>query len=127
VTPSLACTIRLTISYLADDPKEVIIEAARRLDQQQARQGCFGIQFVQIGDDPDATEALRELDDDLPKLYGVRVCQIINGSAIRLLILHQDIVETSPYDPSDPSFTTDTLTKTLLGSISRMLDLSGCT
>ncbi|KAF8346918.1 hypothetical protein F5887DRAFT_1073005 [Amanita rubescens] len=92
-----------------DEPKEVIIDAARRLDQQQARQGCFGIQFVQIGDDPDATEALRELDDDLPQLYGVR-----------------DIVDTTPYDPSDPSFTADTLTKTLLGSISRTLDLSNC-
>lgn len=65
----------LIISYLADDPKEVIIGAARRLDQHQARHGCFGIQFVQIGDDPDAIEALRELDDDLPKLYGVRVCR----------------------------------------------------
>ncbi|KAF8346919.1 hypothetical protein F5887DRAFT_1073006 [Amanita rubescens] len=91
-----------------DDPKEVIIEAARRLDQQHARHGCFGIQFVQIGDDPDATEALRELDDDLPKMYGVR-----------------DMVDTTPYDPRDPSFTTDTLTKILLGSISRTLDLSG--
>jgi len=69
----VACSPGLIISQLADDPKEVIIEAARHLDQQHARHGCFGIQFVQIGDDPDATEALRELDDDLPKVYGVRV------------------------------------------------------
>ena len=71
---AVAFSLRLIISYLADDPKEVIIEAARRLDHQQARHGCFGVQFVQIGDDPDATEALREMDDDLPKLAGVRVC-----------------------------------------------------
>ena len=64
----------LTNFCLADDPKEVIVEAARRLDQKQARRGCFGIQFAQIGDDPDATEALRELDDDLTHTYGVRVC-----------------------------------------------------
>lgn len=71
----VATFLGLIISYLADDPKEVIIAAARRLDHQQARHGCFGVQFVQIGDDPDATEALREMDDDLPKLYGVRVCR----------------------------------------------------
>ena len=35
------------------------------------------------------------------------------------------MVDTTPYDPKDPSFTTDTLTKILLGSISRTLDLSG--
>ena len=32
-----------------------------------------GIQFVQVGDDPRATEALRELDDDIAKDHGVRV------------------------------------------------------
>ena len=51
---------------------------------------------------------------------------IINGSSdLHSHILHQDIVETTPYDPSDPNFTAETLTKTLLGSINRMLDLSG--
>lgn len=91
-----------------DDPKEVIVNAARRLDRKQARPECFGIQFAQIGDDPDATEALRELDDDLVKQYGVR-----------------DIVDTTPYNPNDPNFTTDTLTKILLGSIKRVIDMSG--
>lgn len=33
----------------------------------------FGIQFVQIGDDPDAAEALKELDDQLGPDHGVRV------------------------------------------------------
>jgi hypothetical protein len=33
----------------------------------------FGLQFVQIGDDPDATEALIELDDELGPANGVRV------------------------------------------------------
>ncbi|KAK2460102.1 hypothetical protein APHAL10511_007868 [Amanita phalloides] len=100
--------IVITDGEPTDDPKEVIIEAARRLDQKQARHGCIGVQFAQIGDDPDATEALRELDDDLSKIYGVR-----------------DMVDTTPYDPRDPSFTIDTLTKILLGSLSRALDLSG--
>ena len=33
----------------------------------------FGLQFVQIGDDEDATEALKELDDELGPVHGVRV------------------------------------------------------
>jgi hypothetical protein len=33
----------------------------------------LGIQFVQIGDDPDATAALKELDDDIGPTHGVRV------------------------------------------------------
>jgi hypothetical protein len=33
----------------------------------------LGIQFVQIGDDADAAEALKELDDQLGPDHGVRV------------------------------------------------------
>ncbi|KAF8640784.1 hypothetical protein AX17_000433 [Amanita inopinata Kibby_2008] len=85
-----------------DDPKDVIVEAARRLDQAGAPLGCFGVQFAQIGDDPDATDALKELDEDLSKVYGVR-----------------DIVDTTPFNPNDPNFTAETVTKILLGSIDK--------
>jgi hypothetical protein len=53
---AVASSLGLIFSYLADDPKDVIITVARHLDHQQARHGCFGVQFMQIGDDPDATE-----------------------------------------------------------------------
>lgn len=58
----------------ADDPTNVIIAAARRLDRNNVPLKKFGIQFTQIGDDPEATEALQELDDDLAGAHGIRVC-----------------------------------------------------
>jgi hypothetical protein len=57
----------------ADDPREAIVDFARRLDARQVPLNKLGIQFVQIGDDPDATEALKELDDDLGPTQGIRV------------------------------------------------------
>ena len=57
----------------ADDPKSVIIEFARRLDEKNVPLRQLGIQFVQIGDDPDAASALKELDEQLGPENGVRV------------------------------------------------------
>ena len=57
----------------ADDPREAIVDFARRLDARQVPVTKLDIQFVQIGDDPDATEALKELDDNLGPAHGVRV------------------------------------------------------
>ena len=62
---------------IADDPKSVIIDAARRLDHAAVPQHLFGIQFAQIGDEEDATEALRELDDDLEHEHGIRVGSLL--------------------------------------------------
>jgi uncharacterized protein YegL len=56
-----------------DDPKEVIVETAQYLDAMNVPQCQLGIQFVQIGDDEEATRALKELDDDLSPLYRTRV------------------------------------------------------
>jgi hypothetical protein len=57
----------------ADDPQPVIIEFARYLDRKNVPLHRLGIQFVQIGDDPDATEALKELDEQLGPVHGIRV------------------------------------------------------
>ena len=57
----------------ADDPRQVIVDYARYLDRRNVALRQLGIQFVQIGDDPDATEALKELDDELGPANGVRV------------------------------------------------------
>ena len=69
---SVSFKYKLTLGP-ADDPKQPIVEAARRLDERQVPLHKFGIQFVQIGDDLDATEALKELDDELGPANGVRV------------------------------------------------------
>ena len=57
----------------ADDPREVIVEYARYLDRRNVALRQLGVQFVQIGNDPDATAALKELDDNLGPEHGVRV------------------------------------------------------
>lgn len=57
----------------ADDPRPVITEFARRLDARHIPLRQFGIQFIQIGDDEEATLALRELHDDLGLARGNRV------------------------------------------------------
>lgn len=61
--------------FLADDPRSVIVDFARRLDVKNVPLRQLAIQFVQIGDDPDATEALKELDVQLGPANGVRVSE----------------------------------------------------
>jgi len=95
----------ITDGVPTDDPKSVIIDAARRLDHAGVPQHLFGIQFAQIGDEEDATEALRELDDELEQEHGIR-----------------DMVDTTPCHPDDPQFTTGTVIKILLGSINKIFD-----
>lgn len=66
----------------------------------------LGIQFVQIGNNPEATEFLNELDDDLSRVHGVR-----------------DIVDTTPYNGGNLS--AELIVKILLGGINRRVDRRG--
>ncbi|KAJ7265476.1 hypothetical protein B0H12DRAFT_1100916 [Mycena haematopus] len=95
----------ITDGEASDAPKYAIIDAASRL--KEIRNLCItqlGIQFVQIGNDSMATQALRELDDDLQKNRNIR-----------------DIVDTTPYSELNP-VTADGLIKVLLGGINRRID-----
>lgn len=66
----------------------------------------MGIQFVQLGSDPHATEALQDLDDELANKHNIR-----------------DMVDTTLY--SGQSLTTELLGKILLGGINRRVDKKG--
>ena len=57
----------------ADNVEDVIVNAARRLEQLGIPERQLGIQFVQIGSDERAADALRALDDDLQHKYIIRV------------------------------------------------------
>ncbi|KAJ7853163.1 hypothetical protein B0H14DRAFT_2354498, partial [Mycena olivaceomarginata] len=97
--------IVITDGASTDDPKYTIIDAATRLkDLRNLSLTQIGIQFVQIGNDPGATRALQELDDDLAKDKNFR-----------------DIVDTTPYSMLNP-LTSDGLIKVLLGGINRRYD-----
>ncbi|KAK9895769.1 hypothetical protein P389DRAFT_170496 [Cystobasidium minutum MCA 4210] len=89
----------------ADDPDTLAYTLqgfAKRLDDIRAPLTQLGIQFVQIGNDPSATEALKQLDDEL---QGCR-----------------DMVDTTPYSGK---ISADFLVKVALGSINRRIDRSG--
>ncbi|KAG9019694.1 hypothetical protein FRB90_011503 [Tulasnella sp. 427] len=95
----------ITDGAATDDPESVIVQAAKRLDEGHFPLSQVGIQFVQIGTDENAAEALRVLDDDLSTVHGVR-----------------DIVDTFPYTAEGSQLTADSLSKILLGGINRRLD-----
>lgn len=101
----------------------MIVAAARRLDthnfplsqvsERLLRQmsNCdlcakVGIQFVQIGNSPDATAFLDELDNGLAQTYNIR-----------------DIVDTTPY--TGGSLSAEIIIKILLGGINRRVDRRG--
>lgn len=89
----------------ADDAemvKEEIIEFAQRLDDIRAPPYQLGISFIQVGNDPDASAFLKELDDDLKESAGVR-----------------DMCDTTLYRQR---LTPDFILKACLGSVSRSLD-----
>ena len=92
---------------LFKDPESVIINTATRLDKLQAKLDQVGIQFIQVGEDPEATVYLHELDDELHK----------RGDGCR------DIVDTTPAtDLMNGRFDSKFLLKAMLGGINKRLD-----
>ncbi|KAL7798320.1 hypothetical protein V8C37DRAFT_399110 [Trichoderma ceciliae] len=100
--------IVITDGRPTDDPESVIVQSAMKLDKLEAPPHQVGIQFFQIGSDRDATEALRELDDDLA------------GQGVR------DIVDTVTWDGTAPNssrvLSADGILKVVLGAVIRRLD-----
>jgi hypothetical protein len=86
-----------------DDPESVLIACAKRLDKGDFPLSQVGVQFLQIGDDVEAREALQELDDGLAAAHGIR-----------------DMVDTVPFGGEE--MTAGLIIKTLLGGINRRLD-----
>ncbi|WWD20267.1 hypothetical protein CI109_104743 [Kwoniella shandongensis] len=86
-----------------DDPESVLIACAKRLDRGEFPLSQVGIQFLQIGNDSEAREALQELDDGISEAHGVR-----------------DMVDTLPFTGEEMS--AGLIIKTLLGGINRRLD-----
>lgn len=100
--------IVITDGQPLDDPESVIVQHARKLDKLEAPMSQVGIQFFQVGNEPEAREALQDLDDGLVH-QGVR-----------------DMVDTATFDATDPSrnkvLTADGILKVVLGAVVRRLD-----
>lgn len=92
----------LTDGEPTDDPESVIVDAARRLDRLNAPLHQVGIQFLQVGDEPGAEEALRDLDDALVGVHGIR-----------------DMVDTTKFQGEVEG---EVVLKALLGGVNRRWD-----
>ena len=100
--------IVITDGEAHDDVESVVLSAAKRLDRLQAPAWQLGIQFFQVGSDPEATQALQELDDGLLEL----------GSG-------RDIVDTVPWKGADSGIeglNAEGILKVVLGAVNRRLD-----
>ncbi|KAK6908495.1 hypothetical protein I204_06475 [Kwoniella mangroviensis CBS 8886] len=95
--------IIITDGAPTDDPESVIITFAKRLDKGEFPLSQVGIQFLQVGDDPSAKEALQELDDGLSDKHDIR-----------------DMVDTVPYCGQE--LTAEMIVKTLIGGVNRRMD-----
>ncbi|KAK3944524.1 collagen alpha-5 chain [Diplogelasinospora grovesii] len=62
--------IVITDGVPTDDPEQVIIRIAKKLDKLDAPSYQVGIQFFQVGNEPGAREALEDLDDRLREHSG---------------------------------------------------------
>ena len=90
----------------SDDVESVVIRVAKTLERLDAPAWQVGVQFVQVGNEPGAREALRELDDGLLEMGCPR-----------------DIVDTVPWcGAHDGELSADKLLKVVLGSVNRRLD-----
>ncbi|MCJ1383089.1 hypothetical protein MMC17_006202 [Xylographa soralifera] len=93
----------------ANDPNQtqkLLVRVARELDAMWAPSYQLGIQFVQVGDDPQATKYLKILDDQLEKMHDVR-----------------DMIDTTRFIfTEDGTALGDKLLKILLGAMDKALD-----
>ena len=101
--------ICITDGVPTDDLEGPLIQAAKKLDKLEAPAWQVGVQFFQVGSDPEATKHLKELDDDL--------ADIANDRDMR------DIVDTVPFlGASGTALSGTGILKVVLGAVTRRLD-----
>ncbi|KAF2009001.1 hypothetical protein BU24DRAFT_437518 [Aaosphaeria arxii CBS 175.79] len=100
--------IVITDGEPSDDVESPIINAAKKLDKLDAPAWQVGIQFFQVGREPGAREALKQLDDGLEEIAGGDL---------------RDIVDTVPFMGDDNAeLSAAGIMKVVLGSVNRRLD-----
>jgi uncharacterized protein YegL len=101
--------IVITDGAPSDDVESPIIAAAKKLDKFDAPPWQVGIQFFQVGKEPGAREALKQLDDSLAEIAG--------DDDLR------DIVDTVPFTgDGGAELSAAGIMKVVLGSVNRRLD-----
>lgn len=101
--------ICITDGAPTDDDESPLIFVAKELDRLKAPAWQLGVQFFQVGSDPEATEHLQMLDDDLP--------EIAKDKNLR------DIVDTVPFLSENGTVLSGAgILKVVLGAVTRRLD-----
>ncbi|KAI1506254.1 hypothetical protein F5X99DRAFT_404303 [Biscogniauxia marginata] len=104
--------IVITDGHPTDDLEGILVETAMKLDRLEAPLSQVGVQFFQVGSDPAATRALRDLDD------GLSTEQRNKGM--------RDIVDTASFDTRPgravPVLSGENILKVVLGSVIKRLD-----
>jgi hypothetical protein len=104
--------IVITDGVPTDDPEAVILSLAKKLDKLEAPPHQVGIQFFQVGREPGAAAALKELDDGLAEQDG----------GVR------DMVDTVTWDGGRQGsshhyvLSADAILKVVLGAVVKRLD-----
>lgn len=102
--------IVITDGVPSDDVESVLLSAAKKLDKIEAPPYQVGVQFFQVGNEPGAREALKELDDELSE-------QVEGGV--------RDMVDTVTWNGQNgqvQTLTGDGILKAVLGAVVRRLD-----
>ena len=100
--------IVITDGAPSDDVESAIAQAATELDLLRAPGWQIGIQFFQVGKDPEARDHLKQMDDFLVDSHGNRV---------------RDIVDTVPFTGANNSeLTAKGVLKIVMGAVNRRLD-----
>lgn len=104
--------IVITDGVPTDDVESVIIQAAKKLDKLNAVPWQIGIQFFQVGNDPEAAADLKELDDALAGHNNIR-----------------DMVDTVPWDGTQAGggLDADGVLKVVLGAVHKKYDRKNAT
>lgn len=102
--------IVITDGVPSDDVEGVLLNAAKKLDRIDAPPYQVGVQFFQVGNEPGARDALKELDDGL--------AEMVDGGV-------RDMVDTVTWDGQRgqvQALTGDAILKVVLGAVVRRLD-----
>lgn len=112
--PVIGYSLRWEHSADYEELVQCIVSAARRLERAGVSQDRFRIQFIQIGLDGAAAEALRVLDDDLAVTYKIMVRRRTPGlSGMICSASLQDIVDTIPFNHAHGVFDTEYMLRNL--------------
>lgn len=101
--------IVITDGVPTDDPESVIVSIAKKLDKLEAPPYQVGIQFFQVGEEPGAADALKELDDNLAGQHG----------GIRDMV---DTVTWKKREGQSSTLNADDILKVVLGAVVKRLD-----